>query len=155
MIDIHSTVELLIRNGDKLVTAESCTGGLIASHLTKISGASNWYSGGWITYSNEMKISQLGVPLEMLKEHGAVSEQVAKAMCVGALKSSKSTVALSTTGIAGPSGGTDKKPVGTVFIGCSTKNETFVKRFLFSGNREEIQEHTLQSALQLLSVSIK
>ncbi len=155
MTEISRVEELLIQRGDFLVTAESCTGGLIATAITKIAGASEWYSGGWVTYSNEMKITQLGVPEKMLQEHGAVSEQVAKAMCEGALEQSNATVALSTTGIAGPSGGTVEKPVGTVFIGCATKNGLCVKRFLFSGKRGEVQEQTLLSALRLLCETVK
>ena len=142
--------KVLQQRGELLTTAESCTGGLLAECVTAISGASKWYAGGWITYSNEMKITQLGVPEEMLQEHGAVSEQVATAMCQGAALNSGATVALSTTGIAGPSGGTNLKPVGTVFIGCVVDGEVQVKRFLFSGTRNEVREQAVIAALQLL-----
>jgi PncC family amidohydrolase len=141
---------LLKASGDVLSTAESCTGGRIAASVTDISGASSWYLGGWVTYSNAMKISQLGVPEEMLLAHGAVSEQVAAAMCEGAKKKSGATVALSTTGVAGPTGGTDEKPVGTVFIGCATEQGIEVRKCLFAGTRNQVQEQAARAALQLL-----
>ncbi|MDP7005224.1 MAG: CinA family protein [Phycisphaerales bacterium] len=142
--------ELLQRCGGTLVTAESCTGGLIAESITTISGASSWYLGGWVTYSNEMKVSQLKVSEELLKEHGAVSSHVAKAMCLGAKQQSDSFAALSTTGIAGPTGGTSEKPVGTVYVGCTVQNETEVRSFLFKGSRKEVKEKTANAAFQLL-----
>jgi PncC family amidohydrolase len=141
---------LLSASSDNVVTAESCTGGLIATYITEIAGASKWYVGGWVTYSNAMKKSQLNVPEELLQTYGAVSSQVAEAMCKGARKQSGATVALSTTGIAGPAGGTKEKPVGTVFVGCATESGIEVKRFLFTGNRAEVQEQTAVAALQLL-----
>ncbi len=147
--DVGRVAEFLQRNGATLATAESCTGGGIAVALTAISGASEWYLGGWITYSNNMKKHQLGVPEEMLHAYGAVSEQVAQAMCEGARKQSGASVALSTTGIAGPNGGTDEKPVGTVYIGCSTQEKTVVQQVLFSGSRAQIQKQTIDAALQL------
>ncbi len=146
--------ELLLCKGANLATAESCTGGGIASALTALSGASEWYLGGWVTYSNRMKMQQLGVPEKMVEEYGAVSAQVAKAMCIGARKQSGASVSVSTTGIAGPSGGTDEKPVGTVFIGCSTEDKTDVRRFVFSGSRAQIQTQTVETALQLLLENI-
>ncbi len=142
--------EILQQRSDVLATAESCTGGLVAECITNIPGASAWYAGGWVTYSNEMKMNQLGVQEEMLREYGAVSEQVAIAMCQGAILQSKATVALSTTGIAGPSGGTDIKPVGTVFIGCILAGEAQVNRYLFSGTRGEVREQTVVESFRLL-----
>ena len=152
--DAEAISRLLGDSGGKVVTAESCTGGLIAKYITEIAGASTWYEGGWVTYSNAMKMSQLGIPEEMLQAHGAVSSQVAKAMCEGARRQSGATVALSTTGIAGPDGGTEKKPVGTVFVGCATQSGIEVTRFLFTGNREEIQEQAAKAALQMLHVKL-
>jgi nicotinamide-nucleotide amidase len=146
--------ELMQRKGATLATAESCTGGGIASSLTAVSGASEWYLGGWVTYSNQMKTHQLGVPEEMFEEHGAVSSQVAKAMCEGARKQSSASVSLSTTGIAGPTGGTDEKPVGTVYIGCSSENKTDVRRCLFTGTRTQIQTQAAEAALQFLLENI-
>ena len=142
--------ELLQLRGGSLVTAESCTGGLVAECCTNNPGASSWYLGGWVTYSNAMKISQLHVPEELLEEFGAVSTQVAKAMCSGARERSGAVAALSTTGIAGPSGGTEAKPIGTVFIGCSLLTEMQIKKCLFTGNREEVREKATNAAMQLL-----
>jgi PncC family amidohydrolase len=152
--DAEAISRLLGDSGGKVVTAESCTGGLIAKYITEIAGASTWYEGGWVTYSNAMKTSQLGIPEEMLQAHGAVSSQVAEAMCQGARRQSGATVSLSTTGIAGPDGGTEKKPVGTVFVGCATQSGIEVTRFLFTGNREEIQEQAAKAALQMLHVKL-
>ena len=152
--DVEAIGHLFCQSGSCLVTAESCTGGRIASLVTRIAGASSWYLGGWVTYSKEKKNTQLGVPEEMLQAHGAVSSQVAEAMCEGARRSSGATVALSTTGIAGPDGGTGEKPVGTVFVGCAAPSGTEVMRFLFSGTREEVQEQAVVAAMQLLRKTI-
>ncbi len=152
--DAQHVGQFLQASGEFLVTAESCTGGLVAKYITEIAGASSWYAGGWVTYSNAMKTSQLGVPEEMLQAHGAVSPHVAEAMCEGARINSGASVALSTTGIAGPTGGTEDKPVGTVFIGCATANGIDVRRFLFSGSRGQVQEQSAKAALQLLLENI-
>ena len=148
--DAEAIGRLLVDSGGNVATAESCTGGLIAKYIIEIAGASSWYAGGWVTYSNAMKKSQLGVTEEMLQTYGAVSSQVAEAMCQGARKQSGATVSLSTTGIAGPSGGTAEKPLGTVFVGCETQSKIEVRRFLFSGSRKEVQEQAAVAALQLL-----
>ncbi|MBC8200555.1 MAG: CinA family protein [Planctomycetes bacterium] len=148
--DVKDVGFLLCASNDKLVTAESCTGGRIATCITEIAGASSWFAGGWVTYSNALKMSQLGVAEELLQMNGAVSSQVAEAMCVGAIRQSGATVALSTTGIAGPTGGTEDKPVGTVFIGCVRASEIEVRRFLFSGNRIDVQKQATIAALKLL-----
>ena len=142
--------QLLCDSGLCLSTAESCTGGLIASKFTAISGASLWYAGGWVTYSNTMKTSQLLVPELLLDTYGAVSSQVAQAMCEGARKQSGTSVSLSTTGIAGPTGGTDAKPVGTVYVGCAIEEDVDVRHFLFSGTRSHIQNMAVEATLQLL-----
>jgi nicotinamide-nucleotide amidase len=113
-------------------------------------GSSTWLSGGWITYTNALKSSQLGVAKALIEEFGAVSAEVAKAMCEGAAKSSGATIGLSTTGIAGPSGGTESKPVGTVFIGCTINGETQVRAFSFTGTRNEIRRRAANSALQMV-----
>jgi len=146
---------LLQSSGGLLATAESCTGGLVADLLTSIPGASEWYIGGWVTYSNEMKITQLGVDANLIETHGAVSWQVAKAMCEGAMKQSGATASLSTTGIAGPSGGSDEKPVGTVYLGCSVERETQVRGFRFSGTRDEIRELAAITALQMMCYQLE
>ncbi len=149
---------VLMRDGAMIATAESCTAGLIAAALTDASGSSQWFERGWATYSNQAKVDELGVEAHLLEAHGAVSEPVVRAMAVGALNRSRAQIALAVTGIAGPTGGSADKPVGTVWfgwairrVGCSevrTKSE----RVLFAGSRETVRlasvRHSLQQALQ-------
>ena len=130
--------------------AESCTGGLIAHTLTNISGSSDYFDRGIVSYSNEAKSELLGVPEDMLKEYGAVSEQVAKAMAEGIRTTSNVDIGIATTGIAGPTGGTKEKPVGLVYIAISTLENTVVKKFQFSGDRLQNKESTCNAALQML-----
>lgn len=146
--------ELLLQKNQTLATAESCTGGLLSSRLTSVAGSSDWFVGGWVTYSNQMKMSQLGVAEGFINTHGAVSWQVARAMCEGAALNSGASMSLSTTGIAGPSGGTDTKPVGTVCIGCHLGGQTSVREFRFKGNREAIREATVSAAIQIASLQL-
>ena len=144
-------VDLLKSKGATLATAESCTGGELASRVTNVSGASSVFGHGFITYANEAKTQHLGVPPAMLAEHGAVSEPVAKAMAEGALRVSGADHALSCTGIAGPTGGSEEKPVGTVFIGLASKNDsTVVRKLFFPGTRDRFKLLTSQSALEML-----
>ena len=138
-----------------IATAESATGGLIANTLTNISGSSNYFDRGLVTYSNRAKVELLGVSENDLNEHGAVSNVVAKQMAEGARKKSNVDIAISTTGIAGPTGGTEEKPVGTVFIGFSSKKETVVKRFQFDGSRLEIKEKFCNAALEMILSNIR
>ena len=145
---------LLVSKRWTISTAESCTGGLLTSCIAEFSGASSWFLGGWVTYSNALKVSQLGVRQTSLEQHGAVSSEVASAMAIGASKMSGSNVALSTTGIAGPTGGSEEKPVGTVFIGCKVKEDLQVREFRFSGTRNEIQNHAAQTAIEMLRVQL-
>jgi nicotinamide-nucleotide amidase len=133
-----------------VATAESCTGGFIAHTLTNISGSSNYFDRGIISYSNNAKNELLNVPKELLKEYGAVSEPVAKAMAEGIRKISNSDIGLSTTGIAGPTGGTKEKPVGLVYIGLSTKKDTIVKKFRFNEDRIGNKIATCNAVLNLL-----
>lgn len=133
-----------------VATAESCTGGFIAHNLTNISGSSNYFDRGIISYSNDAKNVLLNVPKELLKEHGAVSEPVAKAMAEGIRKISNSDIGLSTTGVAGPTGGTKEKPVGLVYVGLSTKKDTIVKKFRFNEDRIGNKIATCNAALNLL-----
>ncbi len=142
--------EILIEKNQTISTAESCTGGLIAKTFTDISGSSKYFSGSAVTYSNESKIDVLGVKKENILKYGAVSEIVAKEMAEGAKKIFKSSWGLSTTGIAGPTGGTDEKPVGTVFIGLSGNKTTKVFKYNFHGNRERIRLKTTYEALSIL-----
>lgn len=121
-------VELLAEHKMTVTTAESCTGGLIAATLVNVPGASDVLNEGYITYSNEAKIRLVNVSPETLERYGAVSSQTAKGMANGAAKAAKAEAALSATGIAGPGGGTEEKPVGLVYIGCSVNGKTTAKR---------------------------
>ena len=143
-------VETLKRMHRTLATAESCTGGLLASRITDVSGASEVFGYGWVTYANEAKISQLGVDAHLLESYGAVSEQVAQAMAESARRIAKSDYALALTGIAGPNGGTPAKPVGTVFIALATTEGVQVKKCFFSGERGEIKRCASDTALEML-----
>lgn len=144
--------ELLRARNERLATAESCTGGGIGAMITSASGSSDWYTGGWITYTNDMKTAQLGVPAELFKTVGAVSREVAEAMARGALERSGADYALSVTGIAGPAGGSEAKPVGTVYIGLASRRvePVAVHHFLFTGDRDGIRLRTAFAALQIL-----
>ena len=153
MVDI----KLLNKVSDELkkyqvtvATAESCTGGLLAHTLTNVSGSSEYFDRGMITYSNKAKHDILGVPEEVLKKYGAVSIQVAEAMAQGIRQRASVDYGLATTGIAGPTGGTKDKPVGLVYIAIATKDRIIVKRFLFSGDRLANKESTCTAALELL-----
>jgi nicotinamide-nucleotide amidase len=133
-----------------IATAESCTGGLLTHFLTNISGSSEYFNRGVISYSNRSKMELLGVPEKILKEYGAVSEQTAHAMAKAIREHAQVDIGLSTTGIAGPTGGTKEKPIGLVYIGIATKKTVSVKRFLFSGDRLQNKEHACDAALKCL-----
>jgi nicotinamide-nucleotide amidase len=133
-----------------VATAESCTGGLLAKYLTDIPGSSRYFRQGYITYQNEAKTNLIGVPAELLAEHGAVSEPVAEAMAKGAQCQSGAAFALAITGIAGPGGGTLTKPVGTVCIALASPQRVQVRTFVFSGDREMIRDRSAKMALTLL-----
>ena len=141
---------ILKEKGLKIATAESCTGGLISHSFTNISGSSEYFDRGIVSYSNKAKTELLDVSEDILNKYGAVSEKVAKAMSEGIRKKSNVDIGIATTGIAGPTGGTKEKPVGLVFISISTINNTIVKRFHFSGNRLENKESTCKAALETL-----
>jgi nicotinamide-nucleotide amidase len=134
----------------KIATAESCTGGLIAHSLTNISGSSNYFDRGVVSYSNNAKSEILNVPKKLLEEYGAVSEPIAKKMAENIRKLSKVDIGISTTGIAGPTGGTKEKPIGLVYIALSTKKDIIVKKFLFRGNRINNKISTCNAALSML-----
>jgi len=144
---LNSISVILMSKNLTVATAESCTGGLIGHLFTNISGSSNYYDRGVISYSNQAKIELLEVPKDLLEECGAVSEPVAKAMAEGVRKKAKVDIGISSTGIAGPTGGTEEKPVGLVYIGLSTKNQNNVNKYVFSkdrlGNKEETAKHAL------------
>lgn len=137
----------------KIATAESCTGGLIAALVTSVAGSSATFERGFVTYSNEAKHDALGVPNELLAEHGAVSAPVAAEMALGAIRNSAAGAAVSVTGIAGPAGGTEQKPVGLVYIGVATRGEdgAYVEEFRFPDEgRDAIRNDTVRSAFELL-----
>jgi nicotinamide-nucleotide amidase len=138
-----------------IATAESCTGGLLAHNLTNISGSSEYFERGIISYSNTAKKESLGVPETLLQQYGAVSEQTAAAMAEAIRQRASVDIGLSTTGIAGPTGGTKEKPVGLVYIGISTKNGVEVKRFLFTGNRLNNKKSTCTAAVELLLETLR
>jgi nicotinamide-nucleotide amidase len=152
--------QLLLARGWKLALAESCTGGLICATLTELSGSSEWFERGYITYSNQAKIDCLGVSAELIESHGAVSELVARAMAQGAQRNAGANIGVSITGIAGPTGGTAEKPVGTVCFGWTIantvgENVATSQTKLFSGDRQTIRlqatEHALAGLVQLLN----
>ncbi len=141
---------LLRKKGWTLSIAESCTGGLICDRITDISGSSDYFMGGMITYSNESKERHLGVPRKDIERYGAVSAQVARKMAQGIRKTFGTTFGLSTTGIAGPTGGSLKKPVGLVFVGLSDGRRTMIKKEIFRGSRRKIKKHSAQRSLNHL-----
>lgn len=143
------SVRLLFK-GIKVVTVESCTGGLIGKTLTDIDGSSGWFEAGYITYSNHAKSTMVGVPKQTIEKYGAVSEEVADAMAVGALQNFPDCISITVTGIAGPGGGCKLKPVGTVCIACAYGTQLKVRRFLFKGNRAEVRQKTVDEALALI-----
>ncbi|MDP2903436.1 MAG: CinA family protein [Methylovulum sp.] len=136
-------------NGDRIATAESCTGGWIAGVITEVPGSSAWFDRGFVTYSNTAKVQMLGVNPETLEHFGAVSAETAAEMVNGALTRSDATVAIAVTGIAGPDGGTPGHPVGTVFIAWKSKDEdALVVKKQFSGNRHQIRAQTVKIAIE-------
>jgi len=147
-------VKQLSKLGYRLALAESCTGGRISSRITDVSGASAVFTHGFVTYSNEAKQNMLGVPEELLEAHGAVSEEVAIAMARGARERSGADIAASVTGIAGPTGGTDKKPVGTVWIGISTTKKTTAIMAFYPRGRETFKQLVSQKTLDLIRLQL-
>ena len=153
--------EALQQHGWMLATAESCTGGMIASHCTGLSGSSHWFERGFVTYSNDAKHEMLGVKSSLIAEQGAVSEAVAQAMALGAMRHSRAQVTLAVTGVAGPNGGSADKPVGTVWFAWATPSDAgptlgaetaWVKSEVmhFQGDRAAVREATVQHAMKTL-----
>ena len=143
--------ESLKRHGATLTAAESCTGGWIAKAITDIAGSSAWFERGFVTYSNEAKSQMIGVKAETLAAHGAVSEPVVVEMAIGALKAARADYAISISGIAGPDGGSDSKPVGTVWFGfASVSGQGITRRECFDGDREAVRRQATVYALQTL-----
>jgi nicotinamide-nucleotide amidase len=144
-------VRLLTKRNQTLVTAESCTGGLIANRITNVPGASSVFIAGYVCYANQAKINMLDVDPKVVERHGAVSESVARALAEQARACAGCDYALATTGVAGPTGGSPEKPVGTVYIAlASAELETIVKKFFFPTDRETFKQLAAQSALDLL-----
>jgi len=131
-----------------MASAESCTGGLIAAACTSLSGSSDWFERGFVTYSNAAKTEMLGVPTRLIEAHGAVSEAVARAMALGALAHSKAQISVAVTGVAGPSGGSPDKPVGTVCFGWAIDGQAWTERLRFDGDRDAVRAATVAHALQ-------
>ncbi len=153
IISQAESILTLARNQNfRLVTAESCTGGLIAGALTAVAGSSDVVDRGFVTYSNEAKAEMLGVPTEMLAEHGAVSEPVARAMAYGALVNSLADVSVAVTGIAGPGGGSDEKPVGLVHLAVAKRLNSVVRtrREVFPGDRTDVRHATVMTAFAMM-----
>ena len=142
--------ELLQQQGRMMATAESCTGGLIAGACTDLSGSSTWFERGFVTYSNAAKSEMLGVDAALIAAEGAVSEPVARAMAEGAVARSPAQVAVAVTGVAGPSGGSAEKPVGTVWFGWSVAGRVRTERRRFDGDRAAVRAATVHHALQTL-----
>jgi len=148
-IELEKRIGNLLREkGYTLSIAESCTGGLICDRITNVSGSSGYFMGGMVTYSNESKAEHLGIPSAIIKRHGAVSPQVARRMAQGVRKAFQTNFGLSTTGVAGPTGGTKRSPIGRVFIGISDGRRTCVKKLDLKGSRREIKKKATEKALQ-------
>lgn len=147
--------EKLARQGKTIAVAESCTGGLLAKLLTDTPGASEYFTHGWVTYSNRAKSDELGVPAELIEEHGAVSEQVAEAMARGARKRAGTDFAIGITGIAGPGGGSEQKPSGLVYVSVDSEQGCETKRCLFTHNRRVVRLRAAQTALNMLRLKFK
>jgi len=140
--------QALKQHGWMMATAESCTGGLIAACCTGLSGSSDWFERGFVTYSNAAKTELLGVPAELIRAHGAVSEPVARAMALGTLASSKAQVGVAVTGVAGPTGGSLDKPVGTVWFGWAVQGQAWTERLRLDGDRDAVRAATVEHALR-------
>ncbi|MHC4265116.1 MAG: competence/damage-inducible protein A [Planctomycetota bacterium] len=144
----------LSKTGKTLAVAESCTGGALAKNLTDIPGSSRYFKCGWITYSNEAKVRQLGVDADLIEREGAVSEAVAKAMAAGAKKNSGAAYSIAITGIAGPNGGSEQKPVGLVNICVDSEEGCEIKRFVFPYGREAMRKRTVNTAMNMLRLQL-
>ena len=148
---VSQLASVLLEKRWHLSTAESCTGGLVAATITELAGSSDWFERGYVTYSNSAKSEDIHVSPELIAQHGAVSDQVARAMAVGAKQSSHTDVALSITGIAGPTGGSTQKPVGTVCFAWILANDAIHSETkLFSGNRQEVRQQACEFSFKRL-----
>ena len=152
LMQLSEQVGLALKaRGATVTTAESCTGGWVAKVITDIAGSSAWFERGFVTYSNEAKAQMIGVREETLAQHGAVSEPVVVEMAIGALKAARADYAVSISGIAGPDGGSEEKPVGTVWVAFATaRGEGITRRECFSGDRDAVRRQATAYALQTL-----
>ena len=158
----HPSIEELVQQlaakltekGWMLATAESCTGGMIAAACTDLAGSSQWFDRGFVTYSNEAKTEMLGVPAELITQHGAVSEEVVRAMAEGAIRHSRAQVSIAVTGIAGPRGGSVEKPVGTVWVGWCVQGIPHSVLLNLASSRHHIRQATTAYALQRLHLQL-
>ena len=149
-VSIGPLADLMLENSFFLATAESCTGGLIAAACTDIAGSSAWFERGFVTYSNAAKTELLGVDVALIAQHGAVSEPVARAMAFGAIRHSHAQVSVAVTGVAGPTGDSPDKPVGTVWFGFMVAGTLTSERMLFNGDRAAVRAATVSHALAKL-----
>lgn len=155
MTNYHQLIELLKAKKLTISTAESCTGGLISKIITDIPGASEVFIGGVVSYSNEMKMKWLGVKQATLERYGAVSEQTVREMLSGIMQKTDSDLAVAVSGIAGPTGGTPEKPVGTVFIGIGFHDQSIIEKYLFKGSREDVRAQSAIEVLKMITNFIK
>ena len=147
---VQELADQLLKHRQKICAAESCTGGLIAKTFTDLAGSSDWFERGFVTYSDQAKSEMLAVPASLIEDYGAVSEAVASAMASGALRHSRADYSVAVTGVAGPAGGTDDKPVGTVWIAVASAGQMLAKRYQFDGDRQAVRAATLEAAIELL-----
>ena len=147
---VQQVADRLLKHRQKVCTAESCTGGLIAKTFTDLAGSSDWFERGFVTYSNQAKNEMLAVPVSLIEDYGAVSEAVATAMASGALRHSRADFSIAVTGVAGPGGGSDEKPVGTVWIALASADQLVAKRYQFDGDRQAVRAATLVTSLEAL-----
>lgn len=152
---LQTLAQALQRQGWMLTTAESCTGGLIAAACTELPGSSIWFDRGFVTYSNAAKTQMLGVPAPLIAEHGAVSQPVVHAMAEGAAARSDAQVSVAVSGVAGPSGGTPDKPVGTVWVAWQLPGRTWSRCLHLHGDRQAVRQQTLEQALQELVTALE
>lgn len=154
--DLHAIAAELLARGEKLATAESCTGGWLSKVITDLPGSSQWFERGYVVYSNDSKIECLGVQAQTLRDQGAVSEACVCEMAEGALRVSRAQWSVAITGIAGPDGGSEDKPVGTVWLACAARGEaTVTRRMNFPGGRDAVRLQSVQSALALLREQLR
>jgi nicotinamide-nucleotide amidase len=152
--DIEALGELCLAHGIRCATAESCTGGMLGAYMTRLPGASRWFAGGIVAYDNLVKTDLLGVEPELLRAHGAVSEQAALRMAQGVCSLLHVQAAVSITGIAGPDGGSPEKPVGLVWIGCALHGAAEARSFHFPGARDEVRQAACTEAIRCLKKSL-